>query len=59
MWLNCTTRKSDGIIEGDTMKLACFLTEPLRVKCKLSKYEIYIDRKAKDYLTYHHCPRTD
>lgn len=45
LYLRCT-------VEGDILKLSCFLAEPLREKCKTPEYVIYFDRKEKAYLTY-------
>lgn len=41
-----------SIVDGDILKLSCFLAEPLREKCKTPEYEIYLDRKERTYLTY-------
>ncbi len=41
-----------SIVDGDLLKLSCFLSEPLREKCKTPEFEIYFDRKERTYLTY-------
>ena len=41
-----------SIVDGDILKLSCFLAEPLREKCKTPEFEIYFDRKERTYLTY-------
>lgn len=40
------------IVDGDILKLSCFLPEALREKCKTPEYEIYFNRKNRDYTTY-------
>ncbi len=40
------------IVDGDILKVSCFLSEPLREKCRTPEYEIYLDRKNRQYLTF-------
>ena len=41
-----------SLVEGDILKISCFLPEPLREKCRTPEYEIYLNRKSREYTTF-------
>ncbi len=39
-------------VQDDVLKVSCFLPDSLRERCMTPRFEIYLDRKQRDYLTY-------